>query len=424
MNGLDEIRSARRDLDAVSDEIREVDGYRHFLAAPTFGDVSDAAREHPLVYVAAAAPGGVALVVHGDEVRHVPLPRLTADAVQARVERHRAAYVKFQSNRSSGWKGWGLALDDTTRWLWEEVMGDVLEAAPSASTLVLVSGGLLGLLPLHAAWVEDPARADGRRYVLDSVAISYVPNARSLHAAQHLATRDARRVLAVADPSPKPLEFAGAEASLVAAAFDESHVLDGTTVDAAKEANVENVLTRLAQVDVAHFACHGFADLMNPLESRLDLAGGQSLRLRDLLDLKNPLQLRLATLSACESSLPGTDLPDEVVSLPSGLLQAGVGGVVASMWDVPDRPTSTLMAAFYWFWRHKGEAPSVALQQAQNWARKTTHPEKVEFLNAAADAGMFPGQALEPLCRRLGDERDPRGDRTVAAWGAFSYVGA
>jgi CHAT domain-containing protein len=60
------------------------------------------------------------------------------------------------------------------------------------------------------------------------------------------------------------------------------------------------------------------------------MANDEILTLRDLFDLKLP-GIRLAILSVCETGLPGTQLPDEVVSLPTGLLQAGVAGVVASL---------------------------------------------------------------------------------------------
>ena len=80
--GLEEIRAARRELDEVIDEIRKVPGYEQFLAAPTFEDVANAAREQPLIYVAAADLGGLALVVRGDDVVHVPLAELTADVVR------------------------------------------------------------------------------------------------------------------------------------------------------------------------------------------------------------------------------------------------------------------------------------------------------------------------------------------------------
>jgi CHAT domain-containing protein len=62
--------------------------------------------------------------------------------------------------------------------------------------------------------------------------------------------------------------------------------------------------TRLAfrreapRATVLHLACHGYADLADPLDSSLLLAGGP-VTLRDLLE-EYRLQVRLAVLSACE----------------------------------------------------------------------------------------------------------------------------
>lgn len=89
------------------------------------------------------------------------------------------------------------------------------------------------------------------------------------------------------------------------------------------------VLEQLPQKNVAHFACHDFADLVTPLNSDLLMANDEILSLQNLLNLK--LQnLRFAILSACETSILGTKLPDEVISFPTGLLQAGAAGVVSS----------------------------------------------------------------------------------------------
>lgn len=73
--------------------------------------------------------------------------------------------------------------------------------------------------------------------------------------------------------------------------------------------------------DVLHLACHGRAELDEPLQSGLLLAMNFKVVLGELMEI--PLQVRLAVLSACETALPGTDLPDEVIGLPTGLLQAG-----------------------------------------------------------------------------------------------------
>ena len=81
-------------------------------------------------------------------------------------------------------------------------MGPILGHLGETAEVAVVAGGLLGLLPLHAAWTPDSSRVTGRRYVLDTVSVSYVPNARALAAARRLAAEvPLARLLAVAEPS-------------------------------------------------------------------------------------------------------------------------------------------------------------------------------------------------------------------------------
>ncbi len=423
-SGLEEIRAARRELDDVIAEIRTVPGYEHFLAAPTFEDVANAAREQPLVYLAAADPGGLGLVVRGDDVVHVPLPQLTADVVRDRVESYLQPYAAFRADQEAGLPGWRAALDAVTKWLWDAAVGSVIEETRPAPAVVMVAGGLLSLLPLHAAWMDDSTAPTGRYYALDATIFSYVPNARSLTAARDLAGgSSAERLLAVVDPPrpppARPLLLASLEAQAAAAGFAGSaELLPGPA------ATARNVEAAFRRADVVHLACHGFADLAVPLDSGLFLADQDVLRLRDILALS--LRVRLAVLSACETSMPGTELPDEVVALPTGLLQAGVAGIVASMWAVPDTATAMLMTEFYRRWRWDRLAPATALQQSQQWLRDTTNGGKRQVYEDALNsaAGWLPpdvGDALlDELMAREPDDRDEQG---VEAWAAFAHIG-
>src|SRR6266511_2190393 len=213
------IREARAELDATIEEIRKLPGFKTFLAAPTFEDVAEAASDHPLVYTAPADPGGLALIVKGTRVEHVPLPGLTTELVADRVE----AYLGAHDARRHDRRRWVAALDDVTEWLWEAAMGPVLEAARPAPEIVIVAGGLLGLLPLHAAWMPDARAVTGRRYALDLATIRYAPNARALTAARRLAEKTAlSTALVIADPQPvraRALEWADVEGAAAAAAF-------------------------------------------------------------------------------------------------------------------------------------------------------------------------------------------------------------
>jgi hypothetical protein len=419
--GLEEIRDARRELDAVIEEIQAVPGFEDFLSPPTFEDVAAAARERPLVYVTPASPGGLALIVRARDVAHVPLGDLTVAAVRDRVTPYLEAYQAYTADREAGLDGWDAALDEITAWLWDAAMAPMLAELEDSDELVMVAGGLLGLLPLHAAWTVDAGTPTGRRYAIDGAAISYAPNARALGAAARAAARmTATKLLAILDPQPvaaSALPFAPAEGAAVAAGFPGA-----ATVLAGGEATVLAFNRTAPQTDVLHLACHGLADLERPLESGLLLAGNQWVTLRDLLGLK--LDVRLAVLSACETSLPGTDLPDEVVALPTGLLQAGVAGVIASQWAVPDLATTILMTEFY---RHRAKAtPAAALRHAQCWMRDTTNACKLEeWRTARADgAAWLPPATADALIDRLRFRADEAlDDAGIRSWAAFAHVG-
>ena len=71
--------------------------------------------------------------------------------------------------------------------------------------------------------------------------------------------------------------------------------------------------------------------------------------LRDLLDSDLDLSAsRLAVLSACQTGIIDfRRIPDEAIGFPAGLLQAGVPGVVSTLWLVDDISTALLLARFY-----------------------------------------------------------------------------
>jgi CHAT domain-containing protein len=179
-----------------------------------------------------------------------------------------------------------------------------------------------------------------------------------------------------------------------------------------------------AESDVLHLACHGWADLYEPLQSGLLLAGGRRVILGQLMEMR--LQVRLAVLSACETALPGTDLPDEVIGLPTGLLQAGVAGVVASQWLVPDRATAMLMTAFARTWTDGKVSPALALQHAQQWLRDTTNEQKREYWKTTlVQEPRLPADVVESFLDALRfGEPDDRDHADLPAWAAFTHFGA
>ena len=399
---LDAIIAANTAFNQVVADIQKIPGYADFLAEPTFSQIQAATSETPLAYLLATSAGGLALIVYNDEVQPVWLDTLTDGLVRelltgpaniTKMGGWLGAYQNWLREHSpQTQRAWFEAIDHVTHRLWTHVMEPLAEALqrlkPSVDSFIvpsvtLIPAGLLALLPLHAAWAEDTLAPTGRRYFLDEFTVNYAPSALALGHAQEQAEHAAQRLLAVEEPlaaGASKLPNVRREVAAIAGLFDNPVVLVG------KKATREAVLAALPEADVVHFSCHGSNDWQSPLDSGLLMADDETgwnvkLTVRDLLE-SDQRGGRLVTLSACETGIVGTKLPDEVVALPSASLQAGYGGVAASLWSVADISTAMLMEYFYAGWRsEEGNklSPAEALRIAQRWLRDTTNREKAEY---------------------------------------------
>jgi len=399
--------------------IREVAGYEDFLRLPELDDLADPRR--PLIYLAATPAGGLALILtSAADVVSIELPELTDAAVKRRVEALQTAHDRRRQSPAL-WRG---TVDAVTRWLWSAAMETVLTATRGAEEIALVPAGLVGMLPLHAAWTPDPGKPTGRRYALDGPAISYAPNGVSLHAAATLAERQPTgSLLAVADPGHSgttPLPLARVEIDVAQAA------VAGTRL-AGQAATFNAVTDALEDHMVAHFACHGVALVQSPLDSAVLLAADDRLSLRTLLDLRLATVprhgLRLVVLSACETQLAGTVLPDEVVSLPAGFLQAGAAGVLASQWALSGMAATLLAVEFYRRIR-SGLDGLAALAGAQRWLRDATNGELAALLDPRDPQVDLDPTVLRRLWRGLvGRPPQHRSFALPSEWAAMTYNG-
>jgi CHAT domain-containing protein len=387
------------ELAQITAEIQLLPGHASFRAAPSIATI---ARQAPIAYLAASPSGGVAFIVRAETaVTPVWCEELRASCVEERADRLLAA--------SSSPVSLMRAVDETTQWLWDAVMGRLLAEARDLRTLTLVPCGVLGLLPLHAAWTPDATRPTGRRYALDEMVLTYTLNARATAAARILAEHvPAKGTLAVDDPRPGeagPLPYSGLEC---AAALQGAQ---GPIWLRHEQATKPAVMEALQTCSLVHLSCHGKADLSEPLDSAL-LLSGDRLTLRDLTDLNG---IRLAVLSACETARIGGRLPDEMIGFPAAFLVSGVPSVVGSLWSVPSAATAELIARFYENSRQAGLGFGEALRQAQQAVRDTTTAEKRSFFEK-----HYPGQPV-PVLHPAADSRPYE---QPYHWAAFTYYGA
>jgi CHAT domain-containing protein len=116
-----------------------------------------------------------------------------------------------------------------------------------------------------------------------------------------------------------------------------------------------------APVQILHIAAHGKHRMDYPELSYLRLADGQ-LFSDDVLQYD--LSYELVTLSACETGQAVVTAGEDLIGLGRGVLVAGAGALIASLWSVHDRIVPELMRLFYDSLL-TGASKSAALRQAQ-----------------------------------------------------------
>ncbi|MDM9584869.1 CHAT domain-containing protein [Nostoc sp. GT001] len=406
-------------LTEIITQIRQIIGYEGFLAQPSFDDIHQALRPGiPLIYLVSSPAGSLALIVTQGGIAPLWLDDLTNKRLRELLIAWFKAYYQSQTNRQA----WLDAIDQGTSQLWQPLMSLLIDHLQKrhVQQATLIPTGFLSLLPLHAAWVEDSTTPTGRYYALDGIQFTYAPNARSLSTAQEIAQRTvADSILAIDEPKHEganPLPNSKREVQAAIATFQNYQVFTQ------KQATREAVLAALPDYKILHCSCHGNANLQAPLKSGLAMTGkGEEaiLTLHDLLNLKlvenNQGGIRLAILSACETALPGIELADEAISLPTGLLQAGVAGVVASLWSVNEISTMVLLTRFYTLWRNQHLEPSQALITAQKWLRDAEADDVVAHCQTfIPELASKEGALYQSLRLDFSHPCD---------WAAFSYMG-
>lgn len=246
---------------------------------------------------------------------------------------------------------------------------------PDGTHLVLVADGEIAGIPFAALY--DP---DRRRYLVEDHPLHF---AASLHDASGAAPdrrMERMEVLLVADPAfdarahpgLERLPGATAEVDSIATAYPHRLVLADA---AASRAEMERALTRAG---IVHFAGHAVFDDQRPEESYLVLTPGSGtdrvgrLTAAEIegMDLGH---VRLVVLSACQSLRSRGGRSGGFAGFADGLLAAGVGGMVGSLWRVDDQLTRPLMVEFHRAYRRDSNGP-VALREAQLRLLRSSDP--------------------------------------------------
>lgn len=247
---------------------------------------------------------------------------------------------------------------------------------------MLTGKKVLCIVPDSALWELPFAalRDKSGKFLVERFAISYAPSLTTLSAMQRYARQRVEKrkgqLLAFAYPSfgaSRKIELplrgtfeelpqTEREAKAIAALFGKD-----AQVYLREQATEERFKTEAPKYRILHIATHGIFDVSSPLYSGLLLSQGKFedgiLEAWEIADMD--LNAELVVLSACETARGLVKEGEGLIGFAWAIFVAGCPSSLLTQWQVADKSTAELMAAFYRNWRSQKITKAEALQRAQ-----------------------------------------------------------
>jgi len=351
--------NAIEELNKCLKEIRQLPEFGQFQKGLTTKQMQQASAEGSIVVVNITDIRSDAVIVSTDGFKAIPLPDLDASQARGWIRQDLTA----TSSRSGGPKN--KAYFQFLSWLWRGCVKLVLEelcytTQPSTDQLPRIwwiGTGLGSSFPFHAAGDHSAGTMES---AYSRVISSYSPTIKALVYARERASTtttsrsDPLKALIVTMPkTPGACDIPGAsiERFEVMAALGNS-----VSMEILDQPDVTSVVYQIRQCSIAHFACHGVSNPVDPSESGLLLQTTRTVTReprQDILSVREVSQAHLsrakiAYLSACSTAENRTKrLVDEVLHVASGFQVAGFRHVVGCLWPSSDKACVQVAKSFY-----------------------------------------------------------------------------
>ncbi|EGO26552.1 hypothetical protein SERLADRAFT_414544 [Serpula lacrymans var. lacrymans S7.9] len=337
-------------------EIRQLEGYVHFLMPTPFDELKKAADKGPIIIVNISRYRCDAIVVLGSGKPHVvPLVQITLEDV-SQLSQEFGAALKM-STAAGEEKIRENQIIRVLRQLWDLIVYPIvnklkaLEAdVPLGSRIWWCPTSKLASLPLHAA---GPYRM-GEQNLPHLFVSSYTPTLSALIRSKKdksTVSESKRAFLAVGQSNPygtsceSDLQSVSVELEAVRRKVVSSPMQARYSQLIGDEATAGAVMNAFRKHGWIHLASHGKQDMLQPFESNFALRD-KPLRLLDIIhaELEHP---EFAFLSACHTAVGDKDTPDEVIHLAAGVQFSGFRSVIGTMWAVDDKTVPHVVSEFY-----------------------------------------------------------------------------
>lgn len=394
-------QDAAKELTKVEEKIRNVPGFADFNKHPTVDQYQEYAAEGYVVIVNVINIRADAMIVSKSGIEHVPLEleKFLSDDAPDKIRREMnyasvedrdiiQSYVRDDKahngilpaqdapksaekdgrrhgNNKGDLRNISLEEDDGSdamEWLWLSCVEPVLRRLPPSQSphrVWWIGCGYASSLPFHAAGRYVDGTFEG---CIDRTISSYTTTIKALKYTRDLSSRiqesqgERPSLLLVTMPTtPGQCPLPGVEDEEEAV---RDSVDDKASVLSLKHPSAREVLDRIGECNITHFACHGASDVADPLESHILLQRkGQSgefvqsvdkLKVSAILDVVNWGKAGIAYLSACSTAQSKVNtLNEEGIHLSSAFQIAGFPHVVGSLWPVRDEVCVLVARLFY-----------------------------------------------------------------------------
>jgi CHAT domain-containing protein len=249
--------------------------------------------------------------------------------------------------------------------LYEALIKPAAAMIPAGSKVFIIPDGALTGLNF------ETLVADGSRYWIEDVAVTTASSIRMLSVSNTAAPKKvAKDLLLIGDPLPPPGDFAPLPEAATEIREVRQHFPSGGEVVLAGAQAIPTAYAAGSpgEFRYIHFAAHGTASRLSPLDSAVVLSptskelGDFQLYARDIV--QHPIDATLVTISACYGSGVRNYAGEGLVGLAWVFLRAGAHNVIAALWQVADSASPLLMDQLY-SELQAGKSPDEALRAAK-----------------------------------------------------------
>jgi tetratricopeptide (TPR) repeat protein len=340
-------------------KIQQLPGFSQFHQGFTAKQMQNCATEGSIVVVNITRLRSDAIIVNADAFKVLSLPSLSAPEAENWI----CQGLTKTSSSDRGRKN--KAYHQFLSWLWYGCVRPVLDelhcytqsSVEGLPRIWWIGTGPASSFPFHSAGDMSAGLMESAYYRAIS---SYTPTIKALqYAREHagdtsLSQDEPWRVVIVAMPETpgiNDLPETRREISEVISAIGSS-----ASIETLVHPDITSTMAQLQHCNIAHFACHGKSDPIDPSSSGLILQTAKTTTeesMQDILSVREVSQAqlsqaRIAYLSACSTAQNQVEaLSDEVLHVVSGFQVAGFRHVVGCLWPSDDEVCVDVAKSFY-----------------------------------------------------------------------------